>query len=53
MVAVGPIDLIIDKICEEAKKIIPGKNLGSVISKAAKERIERYIDEAEKAEGIA
>lgn len=49
MVAVGPLDLIIGKICEEAKKIIPGKNLGSVISKAAKERIERYITEAENA----
>ncbi len=49
MVAVGPIDSIIQKICDEAKKIIPGKNLGSVISKEAKERIERYISEAEKA----
>ncbi len=49
MVAVGPIDSIIAKICDEAKKIIPGKNLGSVISKEAKERIERYITEAEKA----
>src|SRR6185436_2700773 len=48
MVAVGQIDLIISKICDEAKKIIPGKNLGSVISKEAKERIERYITEAEK-----
>ena len=49
MVAVGPIDAIIGKICEEAKKIIPGKNLGSVISKQAKERIEKYITEAENA----
>jgi malonate-semialdehyde dehydrogenase (acetylating)/methylmalonate-semialdehyde dehydrogenase len=49
MVAVGQIDLIISKICDEAKKVIPGKNLGSVISKEAKERIERYITEAEKA----
>jgi malonate-semialdehyde dehydrogenase (acetylating)/methylmalonate-semialdehyde dehydrogenase len=49
MVGVGPIDLIIDKIVEEAKKIIPGKNLGSVISKESKERIERYITEAEAA----
>lgn len=49
MVAVGQIDFIISKICDEAKKIIPGKNLGSVISKEAKERIERYITEAEKA----
>jgi len=49
MVGVGKIDHIIDKVCEEATKIIPGKNLGSVISKEAKERIERYITEAEKA----
>ncbi len=49
MVAVGELDSIIKKIVEEAKKIIPGKNLGSVISKEAKERIERYISEAENA----
>ncbi len=49
MVGVGEIDHIIAKVCEEAKKIIPGKNLGSVISKAARERIEKYITEAEKA----
>lgn len=48
MVAVGAVDEIIDQICIEAKKIIPGKNLGSVISKSAKERIENYITEAEK-----
>src|SRR5213075_2567008 len=29
MVAVGNMDSIVAKICEEAKKIIPGKNLGS------------------------
>ncbi len=49
MVGVGPIDHIVARICEEAKKIIPGKNLGSVITKEAKEKIERYITEAEKA----
>lgn len=49
MVAVGNVDPIIAKICDEAKKIIPGENLGSVISQAAKERIERYITEAEAA----
>lgn len=47
MVGVGNIDHIIEKICDEAKKIIPGKNLGAVISKEAKERIEKYITEAE------
>lgn len=48
MVAVGNVDHIINQICVEAKKIIPGENLGPVISKEAKERIEKYIDEAEK-----
>lgn len=47
MVGVGNVDHIIEKICEEAKKIIPGENLGAVISKESKERIERYITEAE------
>ncbi len=49
MVAVGNVDPIIAKICDEARKIIPGKNLGAVITKESKERIERYITEAEKA----
>jgi len=47
MVAVGDVDAIVDKICEEARKIVPGHNLGAVINKASKERIERYITEAE------
>ncbi len=47
MVAVGEVDHIIQKICEEARKIIPGKNLGAVISKDSKQRIEQYITEAE------
>ncbi len=48
MVGVGNVDHIITQLVEEAKKIIPGKNLGPVISKAAKERIENYITQAEK-----
>ena len=47
MVAVGDVDPIIERLCDEARKIVPGKNLGAVISKAAKERIEGYITEAE------
>lgn len=47
MVAVGPVDNIISQLVLEAKKIIPGKNLGAVISRSAKERIENYITEAE------
>lgn len=49
MVGVGGIDHIVSKLVEEAKKIIPGQNLGSVISREAKERIERSITEAEAA----
>lgn len=49
MIAVGNVDHIITKICDEARAIVPGKNLGAVISPQAKERIERYITEAEKA----
>jgi malonate-semialdehyde dehydrogenase (acetylating) / methylmalonate-semialdehyde dehydrogenase len=47
MIGVGNIDNIIDKICDEARKIVPGENLGAVISKESKERIEKYITEAE------
>ncbi len=47
MIGVGNVDDIIDKICDEARKIIPGKNLGAVISKESQERIEKYITEAE------
>jgi malonate-semialdehyde dehydrogenase (acetylating)/methylmalonate-semialdehyde dehydrogenase len=48
MIAVGDVNAIIDQVCIEARKIIPGQNLGSVISQEAKERIEKYIAEAEK-----
>lgn len=48
MIAVGQVDHIIEKLCEKAKKIVPGQNLGAVINKEAKERIENYITEAEK-----
>src|ERR1700741_2359417 len=47
MVAVGNVDHIVDKICAEASKVVPGKNLGAVISRASKEKIEQYITEAE------
>jgi malonate-semialdehyde dehydrogenase (acetylating) / methylmalonate-semialdehyde dehydrogenase len=47
MVSVGETDHIIQKIVEEARKIVPGENLGAVISQESKERIEKYITEAE------
>jgi len=49
MVGVDNVQHIIDLMCVEARKIIPGINLGSVISAEAKARIENYITEAEKA----
>ena len=48
MLAVGNVDPIVEGICEQARKLVPGENLGSVISKDAKERIEDYITQAEK-----
>jgi malonate-semialdehyde dehydrogenase (acetylating)/methylmalonate-semialdehyde dehydrogenase len=49
MLAVGNVDPIIEKICEEVKRLVPGQTLGAVISKESKERIEGYITAAEKA----
>ncbi|MBS1533539.1 MAG: CoA-acylating methylmalonate-semialdehyde dehydrogenase [Bacteroidetes bacterium] len=48
MVGVGNVDHIIAKICDEARKIVPGQNLGAVINKESQERIESYITQAEK-----
>lgn len=47
MVGVGPIDHIVQRMVEEVKKIVPGENLGAVISAEAKARIEGFITEAE------
>jgi len=49
MLAIGNVEPIIASICDEARKVVPGKNLGAVISKAAKDRIEDYISQAERA----
>jgi malonate-semialdehyde dehydrogenase (acetylating)/methylmalonate-semialdehyde dehydrogenase len=48
MVGVGPVDHIIQKMVEEVRKLVPGQNLGPVISPAAKARIEGFITEAER-----
>jgi malonate-semialdehyde dehydrogenase (acetylating)/methylmalonate-semialdehyde dehydrogenase len=47
LLAVGPVDHLIEAICREARKIKAGDNLGAVINRESKERIERYITEAE------
>ncbi len=49
MVAVGNVDPVIEQVCEQARRMVPGKNLGPVISAEAKNRIEQYITEAEHA----
>jgi malonate-semialdehyde dehydrogenase (acetylating) / methylmalonate-semialdehyde dehydrogenase len=49
MVAVSDVDPVIARMAEVARKMVPGKDVGPVISAAAKERIIRYIDEAEAA----
>ena len=49
MVAVGPTQRIIDAMVAAAGKIRLGEDMGAVISAAAKQRIERYIGEAEAA----
>ncbi len=47
MLAVSGADHIVTRIVEQARAIIPGETLGPVISLDAKQRIERYISEAE------
>jgi malonate-semialdehyde dehydrogenase (acetylating)/methylmalonate-semialdehyde dehydrogenase len=47
MMAVGATDHIVDRMASIVRTMVPGTHLGPVISKAAKERIERYITEAE------
>src|SRR6202048_3786341 len=49
MVAVSNTDHIIERMVDHATKIIPGKDIGPVISVAARERIEKFIGEAEAA----
>ena len=46
MVAVGNVDHIVNKVVEQSMTLVPGKNLGAVISEKAKTRIEGYITEA-------
>ena len=49
MLAVSESDHIVAQIVEQARSVLPGQSLGPVISLEAKQRIERYIREAEMA----
>ncbi|MDQ6738579.1 MAG: aldehyde dehydrogenase family protein, partial [Gemmatimonadota bacterium] len=47
MIAVSSTDHIIQRMVEHAKAMVPGRDLGPVISEEARARITRYIEEAE------
>jgi malonate-semialdehyde dehydrogenase (acetylating)/methylmalonate-semialdehyde dehydrogenase len=49
MLAIAETDHIVRRMVEHARTVVPGENLGPVISLEAKQRIERYIGEAEAA----
>lgn len=49
MLAVSKTDHIIERMVEQARRMVPGRDIGPVISADAKARITRYIDEAEAA----
>jgi malonate-semialdehyde dehydrogenase (acetylating)/methylmalonate-semialdehyde dehydrogenase len=49
MVAVADTDHVIARMVEHARALVPGRDVGPVISAAARERITRYVDEAEAA----
>lgn len=49
MVAVSKTDHIVTRLAEQARAIVTGTDVGPVISKVAKDRIEGYITEAERA----
>ena len=49
MVAVSATDHIVKRLAEQARSLTVGRDIGPVITAAAKERIERYITEAEAA----
>ena len=46
MVAVGDVDHIVEQVVIHSSLLVPGDNLGAVISVDAKARIEGYITEA-------
>jgi malonate-semialdehyde dehydrogenase (acetylating)/methylmalonate-semialdehyde dehydrogenase len=49
MIAVGDVDRVIERICDEARRLVPGQTLGPVISASARSRIVAHIAEAEAA----
>jgi malonate-semialdehyde dehydrogenase (acetylating)/methylmalonate-semialdehyde dehydrogenase len=48
LLAVGDVEPILEKVREKMSALVPGKDLGPVISNAAQERIAGYIERASK-----
>jgi len=48
MIAVGNVDLLIEKLCLEASKFIPGIKMPPLISRRSRENLVQYISDAEK-----
>jgi malonate-semialdehyde dehydrogenase (acetylating)/methylmalonate-semialdehyde dehydrogenase len=48
LLAVGDVDHILEKIREKMAALVPGKDVGPVISKSAHDRISSYVSRAEK-----
>lgn len=49
LIAVGDCDEVLAAVAAEMQKIIPGQNMGGIISEAAQKRILGYLDRAEAA----
>jgi malonate-semialdehyde dehydrogenase (acetylating)/methylmalonate-semialdehyde dehydrogenase len=47
MLAVGNVDRVVQQVCDEARRLVPGQTLGPVISAAARSRIVGLIAAAE------
>ncbi|RAL25178.1 methylmalonate-semialdehyde dehydrogenase (CoA acylating) [Lujinxingia litoralis] len=49
LLAVGEVDHIVEQVAQRSRELVPGKDIGAIISQESRERILRYIDEAEAA----
>lgn len=48
LLAVGDVQHVIDAVLEEARKIVVGRDIGSIINAASQTRIEGYVADAER-----
>jgi malonate-semialdehyde dehydrogenase (acetylating)/methylmalonate-semialdehyde dehydrogenase len=48
VIAVGEVDRIVEAIAQETRKLVLGRDMGSIINPASLERIQGYIDDAER-----